>query len=431
MKYDFTITEEPKLQEKYYYHKHKSGLRIYILPKNFSTYYAIFATKYGSLERTFRVAGEKDFVTVPDGVAHFLEHKMFEEEDGSDAFEKFAPFGASANAYTSFDKTAYLFSCTDHFYDSLRVLLSFVKHPYFTDANVKKEQGIIGQEIGMCQDRPSTQLYYTLMNALYSQHNIRTEICGTVDTIAKITPDILYRCYRTFYNLSNMALCVVGNVSPDDVVALADELLPPEPPVEIETIYPKETEKVAAEYKEIHMQVARPMFMIGVKDTVADGDSHMRERRAATLNLLLDLLFSETSPLHASLYEAGLISRALDAEYEYGNGYAHALIGGESDDPEKVFRLVKEEIAARKKSPPSEQDFCRVRRTAYADNIRLFDSTEDIGNAFIDDLFSGSDIFTATTLVNDIQYDEVLSMLNEFFKDDNMTLTVVKPKEKK
>ena len=173
------------------------------------------------------------------------------------------------------------------------------------------------------------------------------------------------------------------------------------------------------------------MFMIGVKDTVTDGDSHMRERRAATLNLLLDLLFSETSPLHASLYEAGLISRALDAEYEYGNGYAHALIGGESDDPEKVFRLVKEEIVARKKSPPSEQDFCRARRTAYADNIRLFDSTEDIGNAFIDDLFSGSDIFTATTLVNDIQYSEVLSMLDEFFKDGSMTLTVVKPKEKK
>ena len=263
---NFVTVNNEKLGECYYFHKHKSGLSVYVFPKSFSTTYAILATRYGSLEQTFRIRGEDSFITVPDGVAHFLEHKMFEEEDGSDAFQKFAPFGASANAYTSNDKTAYLFSATENVLPSLEVLLSFVTHPHFTEENVAKEQGIIGQEIDMGLDRPGRRLWYAVYSALYQKHGIRTDICGTVESISQITPALLYRCYNTFYHPSNMALCLVGDVDPEEVLRTVDGILGESAPIEIERSRPREPKEIAAHRVTVPMAVSRPLFSIGYKD---------------------------------------------------------------------------------------------------------------------------------------------------------------------
>ena len=202
----FYTTENQRLQEKYYRGKHASGLEVVIVPKAHKKAFALFGTRYGSVHRTFKTDRDTDFVTVPDGIAHFLEHKLFENEDGSDTFAHFAALGASCNAFTSTEMTAYLFSATDKYYENLAVLLGFVTRPYFTPETVEKEMGIIGQEIRMCHDEPFHQLYYGLLDALFVNHNVKVDIAGTEETISHITSDILYRCYNTFYNLNNMLL---------------------------------------------------------------------------------------------------------------------------------------------------------------------------------------------------------------------------------
>lgn len=230
---EIKLTENRSINEKFYTLHHESGLDIYVIPKKHSTAFAVFGTRYGSADRTFKLAGENDWLTVPDGVAHFLEHKMFENEDGTDAFSLYAPFGGNANAFTSFTTTVYLFSCTEHFDENLRVLLSFVTSPHFTEETVRKEQGIIGEEIKMYIDNPSWRVYFNLLRALYVHHPVRVDIAGTVESIAQITPEILYRCYNTFYNLHNMALCICGDVTPEQVKAVADAVLKKAPDQEI------------------------------------------------------------------------------------------------------------------------------------------------------------------------------------------------------
>ena len=218
---NFEIFESSAVREKYYLHHHPSGLDIYLFPKKLTTTYAVFGANYGSVDNTFKTSKDGDFITVPDGIAHFLEHKLFANEDGSDAFEHFSAFGADANAYTSFNKTAYLFSCTDNFEESLGELLDFVTHPYFTEDSVKKEIGIIAQEIKMYDDTPSDRCFYGMLEGMYEHHSIRRNICGSVDSISKITPKLLYDCYGTFYNLSNMALVISGDVELDTVIRIA------------------------------------------------------------------------------------------------------------------------------------------------------------------------------------------------------------------
>ena len=227
MNYEKQLVVNERTGEKYYYIKHPSGLSIYVMEmEGYNTAYALFGTKYGSINTTFKTKKDADYVTVPEGIAHFLEHKLFENED-CDVFELYAKTGASGNAYTSFNKTAYLFSCTSNFKESLSILLDFVQKPYFTQATVDKEQGIIGQEIKMCEDNPYRAVLFNLLKAVYYKHPIRIDIAGTVESIAKIDADLLYRCYNTFYNLHNMVLSVAGNCKVDDVLEVADKLLKP------------------------------------------------------------------------------------------------------------------------------------------------------------------------------------------------------------
>ena len=257
-----TVYRSEKLHEEYVGFRHKSGLQVYVFPKKMSTSYAMIATKYGSLDNRFKTKADTAFTTVPAGIAHFLEHKMFENENGVDTFERFGETGANANAYTSFDHTAYLFSSTERFYESLEILLDCVTHPYFTPETVTKEQGIIAREIQMYEDSPNSLLYYELMRAIYEKNDVRTEVAGTVESIGDITADLLYKCYDTFYNLNNMVLCVCGEADAEHVEAILDRTLKQAEDPGIVRSYPTERPEVYKKRTE-NWAAAKPQLRYG------------------------------------------------------------------------------------------------------------------------------------------------------------------------
>ena len=427
MNHNWTLIENERIGEKYYYLRHKSGLPIYVFPKKMASAYAILATRFGSVNNTFRTDENEDFMTVPDGVAHFLEHKMFENEDGIDTFAHFSENGANANAYTSNEKTAYLFSATDRFYDSLRVLLDFVGHPYFTDENVKKEQGIIAQEIGMYDDHPGARLYYAMLENLYQTHPIRLNVAGTVESIAKITPDILYRSYYAFYNLNNMALVIAGDVDPEGVEEVADAVLQGASSFRIEQPTVLEQDGVSASKKVIKMDVSRPQFAIGIKDVDLPADPYEKARRALAMDILNDLLFGRSTEFYGELYEKGLLQDDFTSEYEWYSNCAYNAISGESDDPDAVYEAILTHLEKMMQSPPSKADFERLRRCNYADYIRGFDSTEEIANSFLHYLFLDVDYLRIGDLIAELTYEEVVELMREFYHADRFTLAVVAP----
>lgn len=304
---EIIMREDKAIGERYYYTKHKSGLDIYVIPKKFRTSYAIFSTKYGAIDNCFKLEGDKDFVKVPDGIAHFLEHKMFENEDGSDTFERFAKYGADPNAFTSSEMTGYLFSCTSHYDENLEILLDYVTKPYFTPQTVAKEQGIIGQEIKMGEDNPSRARYYNTMEALYADSQIKINVAGTVESIAEITADLLYSCYRTFYNLSNMVLVTSGDITMEQVLAVADKVLPMQDEKKIVRCYNAEKAEVNKKRVKVKMAVSKPMFEIGIKDIEIPADPKELLKKSIAGSVLYDMLFGTTSDFAIDVYESGLV----------------------------------------------------------------------------------------------------------------------------
>lgn len=408
---------------------HPSGLTVLVCPKKMSTSYALFATKYGSLERTFR-KGEDPFVTVPDGIAHFLEHKLFEEADGSDVFSKFAALGANANAYTSNETTAYLFSATENVIEALRVLLDFVTHPYFTKENVEKEQGIIGQEIGMYDDKPTTRIYYALLEGLYKKHNVRINIAGTVKTIAEITPELLYQCYNTFYHPSNMTLSVCGNVTVEEVMAVVDEAISPEiTPLQISVQYPEEDASIAKEETVLKMSVAKPLFAFGVKDLSSFETPLARAKHALCLNILNKLMFAESSDFYNKLYEEGLISDSFEAEFESMRSCAFNIIFGESEKPEAVWQALCEYLEEIKRTPPKEEDFERIKRSTYADYIRGFESTDSIASDLMYNSMNGIELLEYGDLILSVTYEEIAALAKSYYEDKHFARATVLPIE--
>lgn len=416
------------LREQYTYIKHASGLPIYVFPKEMTGTYALFATKYGSLDTTFSV-GEGKPVTVPDGIAHFLEHKLFEAPDGSDAFARFSALGADANAYTDYNKTAYLFGCTEHFDEALEELLRFVTQPHFTAESVKRERGIIAEELRMYEDSPWERAYQNLLLALYHKNPVRINIGGTVKTIQKITPKLLYQCYHAFYRLSNMALVVCGNVTPDEVLAIADRVLPSDAPDEevITRIYPDEPSAVRCARIDTKMQAAKPIFNIGIKDNVIPKTPEGRLRRDLCITLLNELLFSQAGELYATLFDQGLITPSFAHAYSSTEHFAFNCISGESDNPEAVYDFIIDYLKGIKRDGISTEDFERCRRVMYADEIRAYDSTDEIANRLLSFVFDGSSLFDVPAVLQSITKEELEELLQAFFCEDLFAMSVVRP----
>lgn len=425
-----TVFESIRLHERYEKYTHPSGLDIYVFPKKMQTTYAIFGTRYGSLHNRFRLESEEYMRTVPDGIAHFLEHKLFTNEDGSDSFERFSEYGADANAYTSFNKTAYLFSCTDRFEDSLSELLDFVTHPYFQKESVESEMGIISEEIRMYDDTPSDRCFYGLLEAMYEHHSLRRNICGSCESIRKITPELLYRCYDCFYQLSNMALVVCGDVDAETVLAIADRHLPKNA-TSIPVICTNENENepphvFRAENIE-YMQVAKPIFSIGFKDTAIPKDPEARQRKDAVMAILDEMLFARAGELYESLFERELISPAFSYGYTISESFAYHSLSGEADDPWLVLEEIRTYLDKKSKDGLSKEDFERARRVMYAEFVKSFDSTDNIANNLLNFICEDSDLLHYADILSDIIFDEVKTAFENAFCEEYTALSVIMP----
>lgn len=429
MSYEIKEFASDELKEKMLFATHKSGLRVYVFPKKgFSKYYAIYGTDYGSTDREFLVPGESEKTVVPDGIAHFLEHKMFEQPDGSNAFDSFAVTGASSNAFTSFDMTAYLFTCTDRFYENLDILIDFVNSPYFTDENVSKEMGIIGQEIKMYDDDPGWRVFFNALRAMFRDNPVKIDIAGTVESISKIDKDILYKCYNTFYNPGNMILVLVGDVDINEVMDRLDKRMGDEKNLgEIKRPEIREPAERVTEFVEQRLVVSQPMFNIGFKDiTPFTGGEELARREAAT-EIILDTLFGKSSDFYMELYEEGLIDSGFSVETELEKRYGFSLMGGESKDPKAVYEKIKERILKAQKEGIDKSDIERTKKVMKASGIKLFNYIEGMGNAYIRMLLKGINPLDYNKVIDSVTYDDIMNRLNTHFDTNNCVLSTVLP----
>lgn len=416
-----------RLQETLYHETLDNGLQVYVLPKpGFKKTYATFSTKYGSIDNHFRVEGQEE-IAVPDGIAHFLEHKMFEEPEG-DIFAKFASLGASANAFTSFDQTVYLFSATDHISENLETLINFVQNPYFTDQNVDKEKGIIGQEIGMYGDNPDWRVYFGLIEALYAVHPVHIDIAGTVESIGTITKETLYTCYNAFYHPSNMLLFVVGGVEPQEVLQLVRDNQRQKdykPQGKIARLFQQEPLEVNEKRKVIKLPVSLPKCLFGFKETNLGITGEDRLRRDLTMKLALDLLLGSSTKLYQKLYDMDLISDSFSYEYNSNPNYAFSAIGGDTKDPDRLLDVITEEIKAATASGFKQEDFDRARNKKIGGHLRMLNSPENIAHEFTRNHFRGGDLFKVLPIYESITLDEVNAALREHINWEQLAVSLV------
>ena len=418
------ITSE-RLGESYQKIVHPSGLTILLYPmQGFVSAYAVIATDYGSVDETFKTDSDADFISVPAGVAHFLEHKLFENEEG-DAFIRYAKTGASANAFTSFDKTAYLFSCTDKFAESLDILLDFVSRPYFTPETVAKEQGIIGQEIKMYEDSPDWRVYFNLLEALYHNNPVRLDIAGTVDSISEIDAELLYRCYNTFYNLRNMTLVVAGNFDPEIVVAAADKHLKPAPEQTIIRDIPHEPDEVREKLITQNLPVAQPIFQVGFKGPTGK-DGKETTRGQITDEVLGDILAGEASPLYKRLFEEGLINQSFSVDSMAGRGYSIIIYAGESREPEKVRDALLEEIKLLAERGIGQAEFERCKKAAYGRYLGMYGRPDALGGLLMNMQFAGCDAYTAIEILASLTLEQINARLKTALNPEHCALSVVR-----
>ncbi len=412
----------PLLGDTLYYGQHPSGLAVYVWPRpQARSTYGVFATRYGSVHNVLPTP-DGGIETVPEGIAHYLEHKLFESEDG-DAFTRYAATGADANAYTGFNRTAYLFQATENVLPSLEILLDFVQHPYFTEETVQKEQGIIGQEIRMCEDDPGRNLLFNMLRGLYHRHPVRVEIAGTVPSIARITPDLLYRCYNRYYNLHNMMLVVSGPIAPETVWEAANRLLKPAADWQPMDIDWQEPDGVVEQEVEAVMPVAAPLFYLGLKEPAGERDP----KDMAGANLLLELLIGKGSPLYTRLLTEGLINDAFSAEYFNGPGFGIWLFGGESAEPRRVRDLLLEEIARQQRQGIDRAAFEAVRRGAYGRLVAQLEDPENCAEILLDDLTDGLPPLSRLEALAAITPEELEEQLRRRMAVGAHTLSVVRP----
>lgn len=416
--------------ETLYHKKHESGLDIYIMPrKDFSSSYAIFGTKYGSVDSHFVIPGDATPTEVPDGIAHYLEHKMFDMPDGSNIFDKFSELGANANAFTSFNATAYLFSATSHFEENLSILLDYVQTPHFTKESVEKEQGIIGQEIKMYDDNGPWRVFFNLLGALYHNHPVKKDIAGTVESISHITDELLYKCYNTFYNLSNMMIFVTGDFDPEEIEKCIEKGIKNSKPFkeEIKRIYPEEPDTVAKPKVEQSLSVAMPLFMIGFKDTDNGYAGEKLLKKYVEVSIINKILFAKGSELFESLFEEGLINDSFSSDYTAQPDYAHVMVEGESADPDAVYERVMEYIKTLMDKGLSKDLVERTKKVIWGDYIKSYNDIEDFSHAFLN-LYMADAMYTDYEKVySSVSYEDVMNRFRNLYSKEKTALSVINP----
>ena len=421
------IIESLTIKEKIYTEQLENGLTVMLVPKeNTNKKYAIWGTHFGSIDNHFIVPQTNEEVQVPDGVAHFLEHKMFEQENGKNSLDVLMGLGVDANAYTTNNHTAYLFESTDHFEEALDELMDYVQHPYFTDENVEKEKGIIGQEIGMYDDDPGWQLYMNALDCMYNSNPIKIDIAGTVESISKIDKDVLYKCYNTFYHPSNMAMVVCGNFKPEEMLQeIKDRLVEKPKQAEIKRIYETEEAPIHMPYKETSMDVSKPIFLIGFKDKIITDDTKVK--RHIAIEILMNMLIGKSSTLYQKLYQEGAILASPDLEYEFSDTYAHIMISGQSKEPKKIQEELLKEIQNQIQNFDV-QTFERIKKKVYGDYVVEYNSVADISKMLLSDYFKGVNSLDYIEEYQSVTAEYAKQILEEVFTKENCILSVVNTK---
>ncbi|WJY28676.1 MULTISPECIES: EF-P 5-aminopentanol modification-associated protein YfmH [Sporosarcina] len=420
-----------QLQETLYHEKLENGLNVYVLPKEgFSKTYVTFTTKYGSVDRTFIPRDRKEYVTVPDGIAHFLEHKMFEKEEG-DVFQEFSENAAAANAFTSFTRTSYLFSSTSNLYKNTKTLLDFVQQPYFTEKTVEKEKGIIAQEITMYDDQPDWRQYFGTIENLFRNHPVRIDIAGTVETIQDITADHLYECYETFYHPSNMVFFAVGNVDPAEMLKFVKEdqhsksFKAPEPVVRQ---FPDEPDEAAETRSDLRMDVTKPKLMIGTKcrNTAMSGKEMLIRELAS--DVTLDILFGRSSEFYTKAYNEGLIDESFSYEFNLENGFGFAVVGSDTDHPEELEKLIFSVLDEAKSNwSITDGQLDRIRKKRIGLFMRALNSPEYIANQFTHYNFNEMNLFDVVPVLEQLTVEQMKEAFRDLYYENGQTVLTIHP----
>ena len=413
------------LRETIYETKLDNGLQLFLLPKKeVSKTFGIFMTNYGSIDRSFVPINEQDPITVPDGIAHFLEHKLFEKED-RDVFADFLRQGASPNAFTSFTKTAYYFSTTKFVEQNVETLLDFVQEPYFSDESVEKEKGIIGQEIKMYEDQPDWRAFMGTVKNMFAEHPVNIDIAGTVESIDKITKEDLYTCYNTFYHPSNMTLFVIGNFDHESVFRVIEKNQASKtfPNAEkITRIFPNESAQVATEESVIHLPVSIPKVSLGIKESNVLLDKEAYLKREVIQSMLLDYYFSLSGPFYERLYEAQVIDDTFSFSTTVENSFSFSLISSNTSKPEAFIEMLKELLVSTKEMTLTEETLNKMKKKQIGQNLRAMNTLDYIAIEYLQYHFAGIDLFEKNNFIQTLTLEDVNTFLRQWIDEERLTV---------
>lgn len=420
------IIENNKIQEKVFIEKMKNGLTVMVFPrKNIQKKYIIWGTRFGSTDNNFIAPGDNEPTKVPDGIAHYLEHKLFEQENGKNSLDVLSSLGVDANAYTSNSMTAYLYECSDNFYEALDEFMNYVQNPYFTDENVEKERGIIGQEIMMYNDYPDWRLYMNAIKCMYSKNPIRIDVAGTKETIAEIDKEKLYKIYNTFYRLDNMVLIVCGDFKVEEILKEIEKRITlTRNNTEIKRIYEEEPEEIAQKSIEEKMEISLPCFMLAYKDKV---EKEKFAKKDLAMDIIFYLILGRSSKLYQDLYNEGLIYSELGYDYEFSKTYSHFLIQGQSTEPEKVIERIKEEIEKFKQTGFEEEEFLRIKKKLYGEYVKEYNDISVIANNLLGDYMKDLTPFIYFEEFDTLTKSEVEEILKEVLIEEKSVTSIIKP----
>ena len=416
----------PQVNETLYTETLPNGLIVRVMPKpDFNRTFAVFATDYGGADRRFSLGGE--WINTPAGIAHYLEHKMFDMPDGDNALNLLAMNGASPNAFTSSDITAYYFESTKRFKDNLELLLRFVSTPYFTEESVEKERGIIAQEIGMYDDSPDFQIYIRLMEILYQNSPVRTSVAGTVESISQITVDHLHSCHKAFYAPSNMVLSVVGNTDPQLVIDTALAMLPSEKsPKPVVDYGPEEPMLPLKQYTEAVMEVSAPQFMLGAKvKPVLHGIERLRQRHAGSL--AMQCLFGRSSRFFTNLYSKNILNSDFDIDFDFAADSASLFLNGQSNNPKAVLEAVLAEADNVRKNGLDEKRFNRVKNATIGSMLFALEDFDNMAVNLAHSAFCGYNTLDAHTPAANVTAEECAAFIAENLTEEKLAMSIIRP----
>lgn len=445
--------ENSTIGEKIYKEILDNGLTIYLMPKETKKKYVIWSTKFGSVDNKFYSGNDSKMTVVPDGIAHYCEHKLFEQRDGTNSLDTLTALGVDANAYTTNDHTAYLFECTENFDEALDEFMDYVQNPFFTDENVEKERGIIGQEIMMYDDYPDWKLYMNLMKAMYEENEINIDTAGTVETIQDIDKDSLYQIYNAFYVPQNMIMVCVGGFEVDDMLnKIKNRMTMKKAEKTLRRVYNSDSPDIVKSYIEENKEISIPLVSVGFKDmyfykehdgkTFISEKSHLNEsqiskeegielaKRDMAVDMLGDIIFGPCSEFYKRLYESGIITTDPSVQYEFSDNYGHVMIQIQTNHIDEFVQEVKNELSHFIANGISDDDFNRTLRCEYSDIIRSFNEVSGIGNMLVSQICKGIEPFGYIDAVKGIDKDYIMQVLNEIFMEKNMVVSVIKVENK-